>query len=247
MNEQNYFEGKIRDLIQRGSNASGMAFSGFLTAEESEIAAGICKSAGARYLLYGGYSDAERKILAVSDMEPEVLAMCFPLAILEIKTANPDAISNRDVLGSLMASGIKRELLGDIIVRDGVALVVVADHIKDYLIQNITSMGRNTVALNVASEDLKIPPPHFEEYRTTVASLRLDAVVASLCKCSRDQAVTLIEDGFVYLNHTQFFKKTKDITAGDCISIRRRGKWIIDNCSDVSKKGRIIIFARKYI
>ncbi len=247
MNEQNLFDGKIRDLIHRGMGANGMAFSSFLTAEEAEIAAGICKNNGASYLLYGGYDEAERKILAISTMEPDLLKLCFPLVFLEIKVSHPDELSNRDVLGALMAAGVRRDVLGDIIVRDGVVMVVAADHIKEYLIQNICSIGRQTAILKEADADLKIPPPHFEEIRMTVASLRLDAVVAACCKTSREQANQFIESGTVYLNHMQILKKTKEISAGDCISVRKKGKWLIDECGDVTRKSRIIIKTRKYI
>ncbi len=247
MNEQNLFDGKIRDLISRGMGAGGMAFSPFLTAEEAKIAAGICKNAGVAYLLYGGYDGAERKILAVSDLEPELLKDCVPLVLLEIHVSHLDEISNRDVLGALMASGVRRDVLGDIIVRDGVAMVIAAEHIKDYLIDHIKSIGHQTAVLKEANSDFKIPPPRFEEIKMTVASLRLDAVVAAICKCSREQANQLIEGGVVYLNHSQTLKKTKEVSSGDCISVRKKGKWLVDECGDFTKKGRIIMKFKKYI
>ncbi len=247
MNERALFSGKIEDLIARESGGETMAFSGFLTPEECVKAEAICRRFGAPYLLYGGYDSAERKMLAVSSMDEETLRLCFPIALIRIDGAEIDCLTNRDVLGALMGSGIRRDVLGDIIVRDGQAVFFAADHIKDFLMQNIASVGRQNVKLSEAPSDFIIPEPHFEYLRTTVASLRADAVVGGLAKASREQANRLIEGKQVYINHILIEKKTKEVHPGDCVVIRGLGKWIIDECQDQTRKGRAILECRKYI
>ncbi len=247
MNERNFFLGKIEDLIRREASGEAMVFSGFLTAEECAEAAAICRRFGAPFLLYGGYEDSERKMLAVSAMDVETLKLCFPMVLLQINGGNIASLTNRDVLGALMATGIRRDVLGDIIVRDGVALFFASEHIKDFLIQNVTSIGRQNVKLNAVSADFQVPPPHFEQLRITVASLRADAVVGGLARVSREQANRLIDGKFVYLNHSLLEKKTKEVHAGDGVVIRGSGKWIIDECGDLTKKGRAVLVCRKYI
>ncbi len=247
MNEKALFAGRIEDLIMREAGRETMTFSGFLTAEECVEAEAICKRYGAPYLLYGGYDSAERKILAISSMDRQTLRLCFPIVLIRIDGAEIERLTNRDVLGALMGSGIRRDVLGDIIVRDGQALFFAADHIKDFLMQNITSVGRQNVKLSEAPSDFMIPEPHFEYLRTTIASLRADAVVGGLAKTSREQANRLIEGKLVYINHILLEKKTKEVHPGDCIVIRGFGKWIIDECRDQTRKGRAILECRKYI
>lgn len=247
MSEKNYFAGKIHDLIRRQERGEGMVFSSFLTAEEADEAARICRAARAPFHLYGGYNEAERKMLAISDMDQETLRFCYPFSLISVEAYEPQEISNRDILGALMASGIRRDCLGDIIARDGILLFFASEQIADYLLENVDSIGRQGVVLKRQEEGFLIPPPHFEEHRDTVASLRLDAIVASFARCSREQACKMIELGNVTVNHIQMDKKTKEIAAGERIVIRGRGKWIIDECAGHSKKGRIIIKARKYI
>lgn len=247
MQEKNFFAAKIEDLIRREAGGEGMVFSAFLTAEEGEMAAAICRKAGAPFLLFGGYPEAERKILAVSSYEEELLKNCFPMVLLRLSCGDPSAISNRDVLGALMATGIRRELLGDIIVRDGIAVFFAAEHIKEFLIQNVDSVGRQNVKLSEAPLDFEIPKPHFKEMRLTVASMRADAVVGALCNCSREQANRLIDGKAVSVNHLLIEKKTKEIRAGDCVVVRGSGKWIVDQCGDLTKKGRAVLLCRKYI
>ena len=246
MRERNYFNAKIQDLIQRESGGAGMAFSSFLTPEESAEAAAICRNAGVSFLLYGGYEESERKILAVSSLDMQQLKECFPIRLIEVACAHPDELSNRDVLGALMAAGIRRDVLGDIIVRDGLILIFALDSITDFLLQNITSVGRQQVRLSEASMQLKIPEPHFEFFRITAASLRADAVIGGLCRVSREQASRLIDEKRVLLNHCLLEKKTKEVTAGDCLILRGFGKWKIDACDCRTKKGRVVLECRKY-
>ena len=247
MSEKNFFAGKIQDLIRRQERGEDLIFSNFLTSEEASDAMTICRKSRVPYAFYGGYEDAERKMLAISSMDEETLRFCYPIVAISISGYDLELISNRDILGALMGSGIRRDLLGDIIARDGVYLFFAAEQIADYMIENIVSIGRQSVELRRMDGDFFVPPPHFDEFRDTVASLRLDAIVASLARISREQACEWIELGLVSVNHKPIDKKTKIIEAGATISIRGRGKWIMDECDSFSKKGRIIIKTRKYI
>ncbi len=247
MNERSLFAARIEDMIHRESVGETMVFSGFLTPEECVEAAAICRSFGASHLLYGGHESCERKMLAVSSYDEETLRLCFPISLLRVTGGDLSSLSNRDVLGALMGSGIRRDVLGDIIVRDGQVLFFVADHIKEFLIQNITSVGRQNVKLTEAPPLYEIPEPHFEYLRITIASLRADAVVGGLAKTSREQATRLIDGKFVSVNHTLLVKKTKEVHAGDCVVIRGIGKWIIVECDDLTRKGRAVLVCRKYI
>ena len=247
MSEQKFLIGKIESLIRRASRGDWMNSSSFLAPEEGALAESICQKSSVSYLLYGGYEEAERKVLIVSDADAETLKCAAPIVLLQIQCGDLSAISNRDVLGALMGSGIRRDVLGDIIVRDGVALVFVLDRIKDFIIQNVTSIGRQGVRFLEISSDFEIPAPSFEEIRLTVASLRLDAVVGALAHLSREKAAQLIEEKIVLLNNKTVIKKTKEISKGDRIVVRGSGKWIIDECGDLTKKDRVIVRCRKYI
>ncbi len=246
MSEQDYFIGKIQDLIERESRGEAMVFSSFLTSEEGAMATSICKKARVPHLLYGGYEESERKMLAVSSVEESVLKQCFPMVLLRL-SGDLSGLSNRDVLGALMAAGIRRDVLGDIIVQDGLILVFTADFIKDFIVNNVTSIGRKRVKVAEVSADFEVPKRRFESSRVTVASLRIDAVVSGLAHISREQACRLIEGKMVLLNHMVLGKKTKEVRKGDSLVVRGYGKWIIDACEDLTKKGRIVIISRKYI
>ncbi len=247
MSERDFLKAKINDLICRFENGEDVVFSSFLTAEEALIADNLCSKYCIPHTFLGGYDECERKILAISSLDEIQIEKMCPITLLKIECAEMSSISNRDVLGALMGSGIRREMLGDIIIRQGVAAVFTLNLISEFLIQNISTIGRFKVKLSVADERFEIPPAVFEHQRVTVPSLRLDAIVSSVAHISRDRASELIENKMVQINHIPSEKKTKEIHAGDCLVIRGVGKWIIDECGELSKKGRVILHCRKYI
>ena len=91
---------------------------------------------------FGGYGDAERKMLIYL---PDYLeADCLydedaPLLCLRASFFEGDAPSHRDFLGALMGSGIAREAVGDICVGKGSCDFFVTAEIAPYLIQNFLS------------------------------------------------------------------------------------------------------------
>ncbi len=247
MNERNYLSARIEELVARASCGEEMLFSPFLTAEEALAGEAICLRSHMDYLLWGGYEDAERRQLGLSSMEKEVFRFCFPMCLIQVNGYGVETLGNRDVLGALMALGIKREMLGDIIARKGKVMFFAAEQMKDFLLQNVSTIGRCAVKLSVAEPPYDIPDADFEALRITVASMRADAVVGALAKTSRENASRLIDEKRVLINHIILDKKTKEIHAGDCLVVRGSGKWIIDSCGELTRKGRVAILCRKYI
>ena len=87
----------------------------------------------------------------------------------------------------------------------------------------------------------------FQPFTATVASERLDCVVAARFNLSREKAQNLIKGGFVEHNYETATKIDVDTKAGDIISARGFGKFVIRDISTLTKKGRLRLFADKYI
>ncbi|MDO4483372.1 MAG: YlmH/Sll1252 family protein [Clostridia bacterium] len=96
--------------------------------------------------------------------------------------------AHSDLLGSLMALGMERAFLGDIIVEEGRALVCVMPELAARLPVEWTSAGRTPIWVSVLGSPPEIAPPEGKQLRDTVPSLRLDCVVASGMKQSRTKA-----------------------------------------------------------
>ncbi|MBR6676839.1 MAG: hypothetical protein IKL24_05870 [Clostridia bacterium] len=159
-----------------------------------------------------------------------------------------DAPNHRDYLGSLMALGLKRSVIGDICICDGYAVVFCEETAATLITAELRSAGRESLKSEMFPVDRDFAPVvRFEEICTTVASLRLDGVVRALCNVSRDEAAQLVSKGMVDVNY--FTKKETDlqIKGGDIISVRGFGKFIIDGDGGETRRQRLRLLARKYV
>ncbi|MBR3909604.1 MAG: RNA-binding protein, partial [Clostridia bacterium] len=86
-----------------------------------------------------------------------------------------------------------------------------------------------------------------QEFNVTVASTRIDCVVAAICNMSRNIATEKITDGLVSVNSICVTKPTLTIREGDKISIRQKGRFEIISHNGYSKSGRIILKYNKYV
>lgn len=222
-------------------------FLGFLTPEE----AAFCEDELRRERevlsqLWGGYEDAERKLLGLFPeyMEPEESS--FPLAAVTFRFREADKLSHRDLLGSFMALGVERDVIGDILVGKDKAVAFFREEMTRYFLDNITKVGRAGVkAVSGIDGDLPLEKS-FRVIRGVTASARLDCLVALLCKTSREKAAGLITGGMVSRNHREILSGSSRVEEGDRITVRGSGKFIIDRLGPETAKGRLSVECRKY-
>ncbi len=236
---------RIADAQSLCTKTSSPKFLGFLTPAETAAAVDCLKNADCSYRFFGGYDGAERVILALlPDWCDEVQ---FPIIPFTFKYRECDTLTHRDFLGALMALGITRESVGDILVERGRAVAFISRDISKYVASQTQKVG--SVGVNV-TEGCTFPLPSMSKkaaFTDTVASLRLDGVVAALCGFSRNAAAEHIQNGEVSVNSVCCQKTTRVVAAGDVITVRHKGRFEIDNTDQLSKKGRIILKYNKYI
>ena len=239
---------KAKDLVRIRNLRNIPKFSGFLTPSEAALILSSLKEPGCCF--FGGYPDAQRCMFgALPEYITEPFSE-FPIKALKITYRKVDILSHRDFLGSFMATGISRDRIGDIRVGEGIAFAYVTQEIALYLAKQITKIGKVGVATEVISvgevEDI-LPKPKTLPLKFTVSSLRLDAVLSGLTGCSRTKSEKYISEGLVFVNSFEVTKATKQIKCGDRITLRGVGKFVITQSGEVTKKGREIVVAEKYI
>lgn len=196
----------------------------------------------------GGYERAERKMLCfLPDWQEEPDAdEC--LAALRAHWHETETLTHRDLLGSLMALGVTRAKLGDILVSERSADVLVCADMADFLLREWTGAGRAKLRAERAALDaLNVPELRLKELRDTVATLRLDAVAATGFGMSRAKAAELIASGRVQLNHREVLKPDAPMREGDVVSARGLGKFELAEVGGLSKKGRTAILVKRYL
>lgn len=200
-------------------------------------------------LTFGGYRQAERARLVIVPHFFITEAIESPITVLQATgNFNFNKVKHGDFLGSLLGLGIKREKVGDIIVLENGCQVVVAQEIANYVMQNWLQVHRVTIAVEeIDPEQIAIEPERVKEIRTTVASLRLDAVAASGYGTSRTKIVRDIKGERVKLNWKTVTNPSAEVKEGDTLSIRGRGRVIVEEVKGETRKGRISLVLKRLI
>lgn len=171
-----------------------------------------------------------------------------PVTALRAEISDYDTLTHRDFLGGILGQGIKREVLGDIFVSEGHCDFLVLREMAPYLLQSLTSVGRAKIRLSpIALGEIEVPPQKIKSIRDTVASMRLDCVMASGFGMGRSKAQTLISSGRVEVNHGAVLKADRLVEQGDVISARGLGKFLVAEVNGQTKKGRIGLTLHRYL
>ena len=239
---------RLIDLSRQADKRNMPMFSDFLTLAEAEELRYNTHLLSTASCLYGGYEDAERQMAV---FVPDAFSMdeiTYPIRILRFtpKSAKfAEALTHRDVLGSLMGLGIERQLLGDILVEDQVFHVIAEDRIADFLLQEFKRARHTDLTGGEESAPLSLHRKT-EQGQCIIAANRLDAFVAALTGKSRAHAQELIQSGAVSLNGIEEQRRDRVLAEKTVISIRGTGKFRFLSISGVTKKSRIVVNYEKY-
>lgn len=200
-----------------------------------------------RVEFFGGYDDAERVVCCFLPDYASVESDSG-LAIARVSvTPGGRQLTHRDYLGSLLGLGIKREKTGDIIVRDDGADIVICVELAEFISLNYDKAGRTSLSVEILPiGDLKVAEKSFSEREDTVASLRLDNIISSAFGISRSKAAEAIKKGIVFVNNTECLIIDKDVSEGDKLVLRGRGKAYLTEIGGTSRKGRVYVKFRVY-
>lgn len=187
------------------------------------------------YKFIGGHEYSERKVLVLRQIYNS------PFQILYIEDIGPD-IRHGDVLGSLISIGINRDKIGDIVFNGSrVEFAVIKDSINN-VISSLRQIKNQPVSCHIKeSYQLQDSDTVDHKYRASVASLRLDCIIAEMAKTSRSKGQDLIKQGKVKLNHIEEKKNDIPISEGDIISISGHGRFVVEEFVGKSRKNRTFI------
>ena len=148
-----------------------------------------------------------------------------------------------------MKLGLKREKIGDIIVWDKGAHIIVLNEIVQFLKENLSSLTRfHKSEINIKPiEELHPCNIQKETIEIMVSSMRLDNIISELIKTSRTKAEEIIKTERVFINYEVETKDSKTLKIGDKITVRGKGKFEIKEQVGNTKKGKYVLNIEKYI
>ncbi len=199
-------------------------------------------------LYQGGYKQAERTRLIIYPQFYLVETIPSSLRVLEARgNFSFQEVGHGDYLGSILGTGLKRAKIGDLIILPDGCQAVVAAEVADYLLSNWNQVHRVSITLReIDEEQLVVEPERIKEIKTTVASLRLDAVAAEGYSTSRSKMVREIKAEKVKLNWKSVNNPSLSISQGDVLSIRGRGRVVVSEVGGNTRKGRTSIVLHRF-
>ena len=236
------FRKRVTEWANRSWNQGVYCFSHFLDlAQRSDFLSLVSALPPVPWTLFGGAEGCERQMLRFGSEENCGYDLPFPISCLKIsplsaKFAEP--LTHRDYLGSLMALGMERETMGDIVVRKDGAYLFCEERIAPYIIEHFVQAKHTSLSCETVSQ---LPEGAlFETRRMTVqlSSQRVDALVAHVFKMSRGDAQALFPAGKIFVSGRLCESPGHTPKAGDIISVRGFGRMKYLGVDSLSKKGK---------
>lgn len=247
MGEYDIFISRIEDMALSSDKKDGSVFSGFLDPSEQIIAGreiGRYKNKDCSF--FGGHVYTERKMMSIHPADKTVRDEEYPIKVL--KSNGAIDVRHQDVLGSILSLSIDRSKIGDINILEDHIQIFVCDTISEFIVNELTKIGGKNVSLcEYDIDNADIVEPKFKEQNIIVPSMRLDAVVGNIFKLSRNEANMFVKGGKVKVNHSVASKPAMTVKSGDMISVRTKGRAIVDSINGQTKKGNTKLLVKKFI
>lgn len=248
---------RLIELSDISYRKSVITFSDFLNLHELNILHTTPKTELAvPYSVFGGYTYSERQMAAFLPdafslyMDNSEIEALFPVCILKITPVHlkyAENLGHRDYLGALLNLGIDRSKLGDILVQEYFAYVFVNESLANYIVDSLVKV-KHTIVLTEKVETANFQyAPKYESVKGTLASVRLDSLLALAYNSSRSKSTGLIEGAKVYVNGKLITTNAYHIKDGDIVSVRGVGRFQFCRVISETKKGRYYVELNKYI
>lgn len=254
-NAKKLLEAKIEDKYQFARAKNKITNTDFLNSMEKSIAEKFLREKGMKnYSFFGGNGeDSERNILLFypEKFSHEMLEKNWDKIVSGIRIQLPKEqnYEHRIYLSGILKLGVKREKVGDILVREDGADIIVLNEVAEFLKNNLKELTRfKSANCDIISiKEVKKQAKEFEDLSIIVSSMRLDNFVAELAKCSRTRATEMLNEQRILVNYEIESKFSRKINVGDTITIRGKGKFVVGEMERTTKAEKLVIKMKKYV
>ena len=191
--DEKIFVAKIVDKIKSVQAKNRYENTDFLDMVQQEKAKEILnKRRIENYQFWGGFNESERKELFIF---PDYIGQSYDEYMyiykqqmscihIVLPKENRGMYEHRNYLGALMKLGLKREKIGDIIVNNDGADIVISKEISKFILNNLRLLTRFQKA---QIEEIELEQIHYIEkekeiIKINVPSTRLDCIVGELAR-----------------------------------------------------------------
>lgn len=240
---------RLYDKITNAGKFHQVEVTDFFDPYQQSVITPVLNSApGISFIMTGGYDYAERNrvIICPDYLKPE--DEDDRISVLDIfGNFKFQHVTHRDYLGSILGLGIKREKIGDLIVMESGCQILLDREIAEYVKSNLTKVHKASVSVReITKDNIQVPEQDGKEISATVSSLRLDAVAAAGFGISRTKMSDEIQAEKVKVNWVTVSNCSFEVSKGDILSIRGKGRIEIMEVRGETKKGRISILLKRF-
>lgn len=238
---------RFLELGDRAETRQMLIFSDFLNLHEQSV---LQSTKGtAPFVLWGGYAAAERKVACFGTSNMAEAAEQAPFVLLKIAPTAPkfaDALTHRDFLGSILALGLRRETVGDIVLYDNCGYVFCTETVAAFLADNLDRVRHTTVRVSRTDTLPDILTAAPETQTVVVASERLDAILSAVFRLSRSEAQKLIGAERVFVDSLAVTRADVSLKENCIVSARGFGRFRYCGTERETKKGKLRVAVQIY-
>lgn len=246
---------KLLDKIDAVEKQNKVQNTQFLSPVELQILKKVLNSISYKnYTIYGGTETAQRRIIILYPCKLEELFQTnrfnFNTICTCIRISNStENFEHKQYLGGLIKLGVKREKIGDIIVHNNGADIIVDKDISKFLYTNLQQLTRfKNCSIDIINlSDIIIKEQEYKYFKIIVSSLRLDNIIAKSANTSRNKACEILKQERVFVNYENEVRNTKIVKNDDIITIRGIGKFVISGIEGNTRSGRFVINVKKFL
>lgn len=234
---------QVLDWVQQVEDNYVFKLTDFLDPREQQI---VRQLVGKRLSIYddGGFIGAERRRLILSPDYYELDMNDFEIAIRQIDYPTKFVdLTHRQVTGTLLNAGLKRQKFGDVVLHEGVAQFATTTEAVGFIEMNVDRVGKARIRISDVppASVLTVPEVKWSDEFGIVSSLRFDTVVSEVLGLSRQKAQALVKHGDCKVNHKAIDDASFVLEPDDLVSIRGYGRVKLTAVLGSTKREKIKI------
>ena len=239
---------RFQELAERARQSAVYTYSTFHSPETASLAYDVAPER--EIAMWGGTENSERVLVRFGDPEEIAYEEPFPLRVLYVRPKQEnfaDRLTHRDFLGAILNLGIERDVIGDIIVTEHSAYFFALEEMADYICSGLERVRHTAVKCSISEEVPADCLPKLREENVTVASPRLDAIIAKLYHLSRGEAKKLFDSEKITVNGKLCKNPETVLKENSRVSVRGYGKLEYRGEEHTTKKGKTGITIWRYV
>lgn len=245
------FVDRALEWVERAAERHAAVVTDFLDPRQQFILQSIAgREPDIALRLDGGYPEAERRraVIVPSYRDPEDVHAGIAVLAVEASGGKFVGLDHGDYLGALIGLGIRRDVIGDLHVREDGCHCLVTEEMAGFLHTHLTQVHRVPVRTDILPrEALRVVRPEMEEAVITVASLRLDGVASDAFRISRSKIMDPIRAGRCRVNWKTEEDPSARLAEGDVVSLKGFGRFKILRVDGPTRSGRLRVTIGKFV